>query len=611
MIFCGTKVCGHDSAVCVLDTERRTIFAMSTERVSRIKHDTHHVGLILKAYPEISEISVVSHCYSDFKNKSHDNEATARMVFTKLAEEQYRKLLKPRYIKDLRQSKKAVNSILLKALFFSPKVFFKYQFFKLCRAIFFFDVYFVNAFFFKRFVKEIFKNRFRSEHESIEFYDHHLSHAYASFVVGYRHGDCAPIFVTLDGQGDGFFSKGFVLSDDKKNLKLVAESEARFYRKGIYFSIGHIYSNFTETLGYTRASDEGKVEALAAFGSAPAGELAKMLSLTKIDDKGIKFLDSISEYYDRRYLADLLKKHGRENFSALVQAYLERVVLDFLRKLKSTHGSRELYLSGGVAANIILSLRVYESNLFDRIFILPPMGDEGLALGSAALAMNARGIFPPDVFPNLEMPYWGDALGREDTEAALRDFGEQIRITPMFGSWTRDAAEEVARGGVCGFFNGKMEFGPRALGNRSIIADPRFSDMRERINQTIKRRPIFQPFCPSILELERERLFESSYHHKHMATAFLMKREFHSALPCAVHVDGTARPQFVTADDNPDYHSFLLELKRITGYGVCINTSFNMHGRTIVRTVEDAVRDMLDCNLDFLYVNGFKVEKRS
>ena len=155
-----------------------------------------------------------------------------------------------------------------------------------------------------------------------------------------------------------------------------------------------------------------------------------------------------------------------------------------------------------------------------------------------------------------------------------------------------------------------MEFGPRALGNRSIIASPMFEGSRKKINSTVKRRPSYQPFCPSILEEERDRLFTSSFPHKHMAIAFRMKEKFIRDLPCAVHVDGTARPQFVDKEDNPDYYRYLKALKEITGYGVSLNTSFNLHGRTIVRTPENAVTDFLDCNIDEMFIEGFRVTRK-
>jgi len=148
------------------------------------------------------------------------------------------------------------------------------------------------------------------------------------------------------------------------------------------------------------------------------------------------------------------------------------------------------------------------------------------------------------------------------------------------------------------------------LGNRSIVANPAIKDVTKKINKTVKRRPEFQPFCPSILEDERDRLFSNSFHHKHMATAFRMKSEYAKLIPAAAHVDMTARPQFVKEKDNPNFYRYLKALKKMNGFGVSINTSFNLHGRTIVRTAEDSIRDFLDCNIDFLYIEGFEISPK-
>jgi carbamoyltransferase len=155
-----------------------------------------------------------------------------------------------------------------------------------------------------------------------------------------------------------------------------------------------------------------------------------------------------------------------------------------------------------------------------------------------------------------------------------------------------------------------MEWGPRALGNRSIVADCRSEEITKKINGSIKNRPFFQPYCPSILEEERERLFEKSYPNKHMTCAFRMRQEHRNNIPASVHVDGTGRAQFVEEKDNPMYFRYLKELKKLTGYGVSINTSFNKHGRTIVETPKDAIQDFLDTNMDFVMIEGYLVTRK-
>ena len=255
-----------------------------------------------------------------------------------------------------------------------------------------------------------------------------------------------------------------------------------------------------------------------------------------------------------------------------------------------------------------MSINIYERTNFKNIYVLPPMADDGLAIGSAILTAIVLG---QDVswLKDFEMPYFGDSYTREQVKKVLDSYNN-ITYEDLKDNWPHEAAISVSEGKICSLFQGKMEFGPRALGNRSIIANPMLEDTRQKINSTVKRRPHYQPFCPSILEEERERLFKNSFSHKHMAIAFRMKDEFIKDLPCAVHVDGTARPQFVEEKDNPNYYRFLKALKDITGYGVSLNTSFNLHGRTIVRTPEDAVVDFIDCNIDELFIEGYRVKRK-
>jgi carbamoyltransferase len=235
------------------------------------------------------------------------------------------------------------------------------------------------------------------------------------------------------------------------------------------------------------------------------------------------------------------------------------------------------------------------------------MADDGLAIGSAILTAINLG---QDVswLKDFSMPYFGDSYSRQQVKEALDGF-DNIVYEDLGYDWPKEAAKSVSKGKICALFHGRMEFGPRALGNRSIIANPMLEDTRKKINSNIKKRPSYQPFCPSILEDERERLFKDSFPHKHMAIAFRMRDEFIDDLPCAVHVDGTARPQFVEEKDNPQYYLYLKTLKKITGYGVSLNTSFNLHGRTIVRSPKDAVIDFIDCNLDELFIEGYRVKR--
>ena len=318
-------------------------------------------------------------------------------------------------------------------------------------------------------------------------------------------------------------------------------------------------------------------------------------------------LKKLSNFYDLSFLKKQRKKIGDENFCAVVQDYLQDTIIEYLHFVFQKFPINNLCLSGGVAANIIMSLNIYERTNFKNIYVLPPMADDGLAIGSAILTAIK---YDQDVswLKNHSMPYFGDLYSREEVKSAL-DIFPDIYYEDLGDDWPKHAAKSVSEGKICALFHGKMEFGPRALGNRSIIGNPMIEHTREIINSKVKKRPSYQPFCPSILDEERERLFNESFSHKHMAIAFRMKNEFIKDLPCAVHVDGTARPQFVEEQDNPSYYRYLKELKNITGYGVSLNTSFNLHGRTIVRTPKDALTDYIDCNIDELYIEGYRVQR--
>ena len=606
MKIVGTKYCGHDSSLCLLDTKEKSIFAISTERVTRIKHDYMDITPILDAY-DLDDVDHACHSYNDFANISHDGELTEKMTYNKEIEKALREIIKPTYASDLGISNKLKKTLIIKSIFYNPSSFIKYYLSKIKRALITESPH-RNKTSFTNYIRNNF-NKHGLHPYDVSFYEHHLCHATPSYLLSSFCGKKA-IAMTIDGQGDGFFSKTYLFNNEK-NFKLIGQSAAEFIGNDKFLSIGRIYNHFTEAMDLRANSDEGKVEALAAFGESDTKLLHQLKNATIIDDNKLSIsfdIEKITPFYDISWLKSERSRSGDENFCATVQQYLEDTIVSYLNSAHKLYPTSNLCLSGGVAANIIMSLNIYERTPFKNIYVLPPMGDEGLAIGSSILkALELK----EDIswLQKYKMPYFGDAYSRESVENALRSF-DNIIYTDVLYNWHKLAAKSVAGGKICALFNGKMEFGPRALGNRSIVANPMIENIRDRINSTVKRRPSYQPFCPSILEEERERLFTGSFPHKHMAIAFRMKEEFIGDLPCAVHVDGTARPQFVEEGDNPDYYKYLNELKKITGYGVSINTSFNLHGRTIVRTPYDALTDFIDCNIDELYIEGFRVTRK-
>jgi carbamoyltransferase len=236
------------------------------------------------------------------------------------------------------------------------------------------------------------------------------------------------------------------------------------------------------------------------------------------------------------------------------------------------------------------------------------MGDEGSALGAVFLAAIEKKLDLTWV-SKYNMPYWGPSYDQDETLSVLQKNKDKVFFKDLNSNWTKEAASKILDNKIIAIFQGKMEFGPRALGNRSILANVTDPDMKIKINTNIKKRPQFQPFCPAVLEEDRKDLFLNSYQHKYMATAFLMKDKYRNIYPSAVHIDGTARPQFVEKNDNENLFKILKYLKESLNHGIVINTSFNLHGRSMVMKPQDAIDDFLSCNLDYLYLNGYEVKK--
>jgi carbamoyltransferase len=434
------------------------------------------------------------------------------------------------------------------------------------------------------------------------------------------------ILVTFDGWGDGFFSKIYLY--DKNQLDYVCGSKTVYVKNvqrykfindldSSVISVGHIYSIFTYLLGFTPNADEGKVEALAAYGNHDNFLFYDLKATTLVDEKKLEIsfdIDKLNHLFNKANLNKIMSELKSEDIAASVQKYLEDVSLSYFTAIKNKFPIKNLCLSGGVAANVIMNMKIFEE-IFNNIYIVPAMGDDGLAAGAyAASIIDSFGFdyFIEHVKNHLQkqcMPYFGPSWSQKEVVNILKLYCDKINFYYLGDIWPAKAAELICNGQIGAIFQGKMEWGPRALGNRSIIADVRQENIHKILNKEIKNRPEFQPFCPSILIEEKDRLFEKAYNNRHMTCAFKMKNQYRSILPGAIHVDGTSRVQFVDEKSNKTFYKLLQEVKKRTGFGVVINTSFNKHGRTIVFTPEDAVIDFLDTNLDFLIIEGYFVEK--
>lgn len=619
MKILGGKFWGQDSALCVLDFDKNKIFCLSTDRVSRIKKDNHDVSEILDNFKdEFIEPDLITSPFKTFDGKDTTFENKGTSYFWLNFQKILRKIEKPKYYSDINKKRSLLYKLIL---FFKLipkfKFFYYFCFWKFYMKRLLADLPFKNDFHFKycnKYILDILKS-INLKNKEINFFDHHTSHAASAYYLSdFYNNNEASYVMTLDQQGDHAFNSLFYFDNYKiEELNRSLTKKVKFDNIFQVVSIATVYSLFTMALGYRENCDEGKVEALAAYGNPDKTVLKELdeIIFISIDNGKVVFNSNPKKFSDllnSKNLKSLLNQIGPENFCSTIQYWLENIVVDYLNIALPKNKKVNLCLAGGVFANVILNYKIYEKCRVEKLYVCPPMGDEGSALGSAILGAIEKKIDLKKIF-NHNMPYWGPSYNREETLKVLNNNKDKIKFVDCGNSWSKKASEKILENKIISIFQGRMEFGPRALGNRSILANVVDPDMKEKINLFIKKRPKFQPFCPAVLEEDREELFINSYKHKYMATAFLMKEEFRNKYPSAVHIDGTARPQFIEKNDNEHLFNLLKCLKKELKHGIVINTSFNLHGRSMVMKPQDAVDDLLSCDLDFLYLNGYEVKK--
>jgi carbamoyltransferase len=438
----------------------------------------------------------------------------------------------------------------------------------------------------------------------IRFCRHHVAHLYGCW---YPSGFRDSLAVSLDGEGDGL--SGLVASCTESRidiLRQLAESQ----------SLGNFYTKMIGQLGYRRF-DEYKAMGLAPYGD-PAVHEALFARMYRLLPEGRFTIHPDEERWGMLMEAGLLTQARRKDqpftqqhkdFAAALQVALERIVQHLLEHFQQVTGARRLCLSGGVAHNCTMNGNILRSGRFEQIYVQPAAHDAGNALGAALwLTREAGQPVARDVIPHL---YLGSDIGSAD------DIGRRLARWSPFVEARRVpdapamAAEIMAGGGVIGWLQGRSEFGPRALGNRSILADPRPAANKDIINAMVKKREGFRPFAPSVLE---ERLGDFFEPRGVTAVPFMVitlqvRPEMRALLGAVTHVDGSARVQSVSRTDNPRYHALIEAFGRLTGVPVVLNTSFNNNAEPIVDSVDDAVACFLTTGIDRLFVGDWLVEK--
>ena len=636
MNYLGIKIIGLDSASCLIDFARQSIHAVSTDRITRIKKDNLDSRESLAWALSQSDGSdiFVSACFSHFDSQTQLLENAASSFQYSLIERAVRRIYKPSYRKDLVPFNSfrhkaisilaiALNPLLICTISTRNKLYKSFRNGDLPASLSLTNI--------AKLLHRILPHQHDSSIKGFQFVDHHTSHAFCAHYLAPFSSDSSYIF-TIDELGDGIFLSLSRFINGKFDGFITRELAPPVYTspssKPHYASVPSIYSNFTEALGFIRSSDEGKVEALAAYGKPDKALLEKLSSCFIVEqgdqiDASMSILSSntlvLSDFYSSAYLATLVDSLGPETVAATVQAWLEAFSQQYLsecfRRLQIQSSRINLGLAGGASANVIMNLGLYELLKPRQLFVAPPMGDDGASMGAALFTAASHGKDLSWISKKYPMPYWGPKITSESALQALKSskysseliFSRPLTTEDLVSIIVQDLALEK----VVAIATEKSEFGPRALGNRSIIALPTSPKTRDLINTKIKRRPYFQPFCPSVLEEDREELFVSSYSHKHMAIAFRLRPEFAKKYPSACHIDLTARPQFVTESDNPFYYRLLKQIKSLIGHGILINTSFNLHGRPTVCDASHAIDDFIACQIHSMVLGDFYVTKKS
>jgi carbamoyltransferase len=421
-------------------------------------------------------------------------------------------------------------------------------------------------------------------------YDHHLSHAAAAFFAsGYERA----LVVTLDGYGSGL--AGSVSIGEGRQLR-------RIHKLEYPHSLGTFYESVTSSLGFKPSRHEGKIVGLAAYGEPKV--LLDVVMSRFVEDRGSFRVRESNNIYFSRYLASLFPK---VDVAAAYQRALEIVATNYIRYYVETTGIDTVVMAGGVMANVKMNQRIFEIPGIRRIFIYPNMGDGGCGTGAGFLACR-ESLGEDTAYKSV---YYGSEYSdREIQEELHRAELPFERIDPI----EPKVAALIHEGRVVARFNGRMEYGPRALGNRSILYRATEPEVNQWLNQRLGRTE-FMPFAPATLYEERDRC----YHHidgaelaaQFMTITFDCTEFMKRTCPAAVHVDGTARPQLVNRETNPSLHDILTEYYKLSGIPSVINTSFNMHEEPIVNSPSDAIRAFLEGNLDYLAIGDYLVKHPS
>ncbi len=475
------------------------------------------------------------------------------------------------------------------------------------------------------------------------FSEHHLSHAASAFFPS-AHEKAA--ILTIDGVGE--WCTASIGLGEKNKISILKEME-------FPHSVGLLYSAFTYFLGFTVNSGEYKLMGLAPYGNPKAGETKKFKEIIRthlvdikedgsvwIDQSYFKYATGLRMVNDTKWEklfgfgrrmpeSEIEQKHC--NLAIAIQEITEEIVIRMAKEAKRITKAEYLCMAGGVALNCVANGKLIKEKIFKQVYIQPAAGDAGAALG-AALAVHYMYFGNERTLGYHYDTMSGSYLGPDFSEKEVMSMNKRTKSTYTsyedFTELTSFVASKLAKGDIVGWFQGRMEFGPRALGNRSILGDARLPEMQRKLNLSIKYREGFRPFAPSVIAEKYHDYFEMDEESPYMLVVNPVKRERREALPdnfhelplreklyqtrsdiqAVTHLDFSARIQTVHKETNPRYWQLIRSFYEKTGFGLLVNTSFNVRGEPIVCSPYDAYRCFMSTEMDYLVINNFVYEKK-
>jgi len=556
---------GHDAGASLLKGNR-ILFAINEERLSRRKLEVGFPRQSIEACLRYAGIS--PYAVKIIAASTTDPAKTLTRLLPGLKEEYYL----------IRRRKKVPET-------FDPlKKSFKYRFTE-CPPNFISG--YLSRTYFNRQLKAMGFSDYR-----FDLVDHHAAHAMAAACCS---GFAECLVITLDGVGDGLC--GSIWEFRNHRMVLIKALPAKV-------SFGIFFEHVTNLMNMRELEDEGKVMALANYAYPIPDNENPLMKIIRTEG-----LDIISDFTSTdmfREMKKILWRYPSEQFAFMAQRVLEKNAVALVEEALKRTGMSKIAAAGGVFSNVKMNMKIAALPGVEHIFVFPHMGDGGLALGAAVMAGNRQSGTSAYPLDNLSL---GPAFSREEILTALEK-ELLIRYSPVENA-AAAAARLILDGEIILWFQGRMEIGPRALGNRSILARADDRLIKDRLNLLLKKRVWYQPFCPSILMEDAGALLDPDgqdiRNNRFMTMAFRVRDEHLRSMEGVINIDGTCRPHFV-GDENPRYRELLVHIKKKLGYGVILNTSFNIHGEPLVCSPEEAIDVLKRTGIRYLFAEDILIE---